>query len=124
MRQLAPGLLLETQSLDLLGVPFGRGDETLATTVEQDDRVVEVVEQRRGRIVAEVREEEVNTFLVHARGEQSAIALPLLAHVIAERRGVEAADRVERTGDRLATEVELARRPDLRGFELRDRLLG
>ena len=124
MRQLAPSLLLKTQSLDLLGMALGGGDQTLATTIEQDDRVVEVVEERRWRIVTEVREEEVEPVLVHTRCEQPAIAVPLLPHVVAEGGRVEAADRLERTGHRITAEVELACRPDLRDLELGDRLLG
>ena len=73
------------QILDLRRVALGRGDQTLAATVEQDDRVVEMIQQRRGELAAEVRKEEVEPLLVHARREQLAIALPLLTHVIAQR---------------------------------------
>ena len=100
VRQLASLLLLDSEILDLRRMTLRRGHQALATAVEQHDGIVEVIQQRRRRIVTEVREEEVEPFLVHPRGEQSAVAVPLLAHVVSERRGVEAADRLERTGDR------------------------
>ena len=123
MGQLAPSLLLEAQPLDLPGVAFGRSDQPLAAAIEQHDRIIEVIQQRRRGVATEVREEEVEALLVHARRQQVAIALPLLTNVAAECRGVQPADGRERPGHQLAAEVELACRPDLRGLELGDELL-
>ena len=70
--QLASRLLLRAQILDLGRVALRRGDETLAPTVEQHDGIVEVVEQRRAMLAAEIREEQVEALLVDARREQLA----------------------------------------------------
>ena len=87
--QLASRLLLRAQSFDLRSVTLGRGDQPLAPAVEQDDRVVEMVEQGRRRVATEVGEEQVEPLFVDTRLEQLAVALPLLAHVIAQGGRVE-----------------------------------
>ena len=124
VRQLPAILLLDTKILDLFDVALRGCDQPLATAVQQDDRIVEVIEQRCRGLAAEVREEQVEAFLVHARLEQVAVALPLFAHVIAQRAGVEPGHRLQCTSDRRGREVELASGPDLCGLELGDRLLG
>ncbi len=100
MGQLAASLLLEAQPLDLPGVARRRSDQPLAAAVEQDDRVIDVIQQRRRGVATEVREEEVEAFLVDPRRQQVAIALPLLTNVVAECRRVKPADRRERVGHR------------------------
>ena len=77
VRQLTALLLLDTQILDLLRMTLSSRDQAFATAVEQDDRIVEVVEQRARRIPTKVRKEQVEALLVDARLEQVAIALPL-----------------------------------------------
>ena len=89
MRQLATRLLLDTEALDLGRVPLRGGDEALAAAVEEHDRRIEMIEQGRRRVRAQVREEQVEPLVVDARAEQIAVALPLLAYVVAQPAGIE-----------------------------------
>ena len=122
--QLASRLLLHPEILDLGRVALRSGDEPLAPAVEKHDRGVEVVEERGDTLAAEVRKEEVEPLLVDARCQQLAVALPLLAHVLAQRAGIETGNRFQGSSQGFAAQVELTCRPHLRRLELCDRLLG
>ena len=123
VRQFAAFLLLETEPLDLDRVALRRCGEAIATAVEEHDRRVEVIEQRRRRFRPEIREEQVDAVVVDARFEQARITVPLLADVVAKRARVERLHSRDRPRHRSRTQVEFARRPDLGDLELSDRFL-
>ncbi len=83
-----------------------------------------MVEQGRRCARSQVREEQVESLLIRARREKVEVLLPLLAHVVAQRRRVEGADGGDGAPHRLRGEIQLAGRPDLRRLQLRDRFLG
>ena len=80
VRKLTARLLLGAESVDLDRVAFGGGAQAFPAPVEEDDRSIQVIQKRRGRIRAEVREEQIDPLVVDARGEEAAVAIPLLAH--------------------------------------------
>src|SRR5580658_2824984 len=108
MRQLAALFFLDAETIDLDRVALRGCCEAISTAVEEHDRSVEVIQERRRRIRPEVWEEQVDAFVVDARDEQPAVAVPLLTDIVAQCGCIERLHRRDGSLHRARAEVELA----------------